>query len=315
MYPGVELRLYRYVAAIAEELNFTHAAEKLHVAQSALSRQIRELENELGVRLFERDTRGVRLTAAGEAFAAEARQTLFHAQRAVEGARATKGHHRGPWRLGYSPLIDLRILTKIRQHLSVAHPVADVRLASAHTSEQADGLMRGKLQAGLVVLPLRELGLTSDGLFRQSLVLAVPEFHPLASKAAVEITDLDELPLATMRGDIEPRFGEDLKRIFSIARVHPRIFHEATTQTEALELVSDGSGAALTMPSAQYPVRERVVFRKFADDFLTAEIGLAYLGDNKSPILTSLRQFLIDTFQPFEVGGFRDGRARQMALF
>src|SRR6266849_6523905 len=105
MYPGVELRLYRYVAAIAEESNFTRAAEKLHVAQSALSRQIRQLENYLGVRLFERDSRGVRLTLAGEAFAAEARLTLFHAQRAVDGARAAKGQHRGPWTIGYSPLI------------------------------------------------------------------------------------------------------------------------------------------------------------------------------------------------------------------
>lgn len=315
MYPGVELRLYRYVAAIADELSFTRAAEKLHVAQSALSRQIRQLENELGVKLFERDSRGVRLTTAGEAFASEARQTLFHAQRAVEGARAAKGQHKGPWMLGYSPLIDLRILTKIRQHLSVAHPTADVRLASAHTSEQADALMRGKLQAGLVIVPIREHGLTCEGIYRQPLVLALPNHHPLVAKASVEVTDLDRLQLATVRGDLEPRFGEDLKRIFALARVHPQILHEATTQSEALELVSEGSVAALTMPSAQYPARERVVFRKFADDFLTAEVGLAYLGENKSVILLSLRRFLVETFQPFEVGGFRDGRARQMALF
>ena len=100
-----------------------------------------------------------------------------------------------------------------------------------------------------------------------------------------------------------------------MARVHPQILHEATTQSEALELVSEGSVAALTMPSAQYPARERIVFRKFTDEFLTAEIGLAYLGDNKSVILASLRKFLVETFQPFEVSGFRDGRARQMVLF
>jgi DNA-binding transcriptional LysR family regulator len=315
MYPGVELRLYRYVAAIAEESNFTRAAEKLHVAQSALSRQIRQLENYLGVRLFERDSRGVRLTLAGEAFAAEARLTLFHAQRAVDGARAAKGQHRGPWIIGYSPLIDLRILSKIRQRLSVAHPAADIRLASAYTSEQADGLIRGKLQAGLVILPIREEGLASEGLYKEALVLALPERHPLTAKAAIEITDLHELPLVIMRGDIEPRFGEDLNRIFAVARVRPRISHEATTQAEALELVSDGSVAALTMPSAQYPFRERIVFRRFVDEFLTAETGLAYHGENASPILTTLRKFLLDTFQPLGGGGFRDGRARQLALF
>src|SRR5580704_17982069 len=166
MFPGVELRLYRYVAAIAEELNFTRASAKLHVAQPALSRQIRQLEDYLGTRLFDRDHRGVRLTPAGEAFTAEARLTLFHAQRAVEGARAAKGQHKGPWRLGYSPLLDRRILGKVRQHFSTAHPSADIQLASSYTSEQADALMRGKLQAGLVILPVREEGLACEPLYR-----------------------------------------------------------------------------------------------------------------------------------------------------
>ena len=277
MYPGVELRLYRYVVAIAEELNFTHAAVRLHVSQPTLSTQIRDLEHDLGLKLFERNkgAQRVTLTTAGEAFAAEARLTLFHAERAVRGACAAKGQHNGPWRIGYSPLIDPRIPSKVRQHLPLAHPAADIRLASAHTSEQADGLMRGKLQAGLVILPVREERLTCEGLCREALLLALPECHPLAARPEIEITDLHELPLVIMRGDIEPRFGEDLTRIFGVARIRPRTFHEATTQAEALELVSEGSVAALTMASAQYPVRERVVFRKFVDEFLTVEMGLA----------------------------------------
>src|SRR5229473_6523530 len=318
MYPGVELRLYRYVAVLADELNFTRAALRLHVAQPSLSKQIRDLEEYLGAKLFERTKRDVRLTAAGEAFAAEARLTLFHAERAVQGARAAKGQHKGPWSIGYSPLIDLRILSKVRQHLSLAHPAADVRLVSAYTSEQADGLMRGRLQAGLVILPVREQGLTCEGLYREALVLALPERHPLAAKSEIEVSDLHELPLVLIRGDIEPRFGEDLNRIFGVARIRPRIFHEATTQAEALELVSEGTTAALTMPSAQYPVRDRIVFRRFIDEFLIAETGLAYLGTNDSPILGSLRKFLFETFQPLRsdgTSGSRDGRTRQMKLF
>ena len=315
MFPGVELRLYRYVAAIAEELNFTRASAKLHVAQPALSRQIRQLEDYLGTKLFERDHRGVRLTPAGEAFTAEARLTLFHAQRAVEGARAAKGHHKGPWLFGYSPLIDLRIPGKVRQHLSTRHPSVDIRLASAYSSEQADALMRGKLQAGLVILPVREEGLASEGLYREGLVLALPEHHALASENTLEIVDLDRLPLVIPRGDIEPRFGEDLKRIFAVARVQPRILNETTTQAEALELVAGEGIAALTMPSAKYPPHEGIVFREFGDGFLTAEVGLAYLGENGSLILASLRQFLVETFKPLGVRGKRDRQARQMALF
>jgi DNA-binding transcriptional LysR family regulator len=317
MYPGVELRLYRYVTVLAEELNFTNAASRLHVSQPTLSTQIRDLEQELRVRLFDRTKGGqqVTLTAAGVAFTNEARVTLFHAQRAVEEARSADGRHQGPWTIAYSPLVDLRILSKIRKHLAHTHPLADIRVASAHTSEQADGLLRGNLQAGLVILPVRGEGLTCEGLFREPLVLILPERHPLAAKPEIEITDLHDESLAVIRSDIEPRFDEDLSRIFALARIRPRIFHRATTQGELLELVSEGSVAALAMPSAQYPPRDRVVFRNFVDEFLTAEMGLVYLGETRSPILASLRKFLVETFHPFAEHGLRDGRARQMTLF
>src|SRR5260370_11160625 len=175
MFPGVGVRVVGCVEAIGEEVNFTRGSEKLHVAQPALSRQIKQLEDYLGTLLFERDRRGVRLTPAGEAFNAEARLTLFHAQRAVDGARAAKGQHKGPWKLGYTPLLDRRILAKVRQHLSVAHPTADIQLASSYTSEQADALMRGKLQAGILILPIREERLTSEGFHAQGLCLVLPD--------------------------------------------------------------------------------------------------------------------------------------------
>jgi len=315
MYPGIELRLLRYVAVLAEQLNFTRAAARLHVAQPSLSKQIRELEEYLGLKLFDRTKREVRLTAAGEAFATEARQAILHAERAVLGARAANGQHKGPWSLGYSPLIDLRILPKVRQHLSVTHPADDVRLVSAHTSEQADRLIRGDLQAGLVILPLNEEGLTCECLHRETLVLALPKYHLLTHKAHIEITDLHELPLVTIRGDIEPRFGEDLRRIFGVTRIRPRIFHRATTQPEALEIVSEGSAAALILSPAQYPVRESIVFRRFVDEFLTAEMGLAYLGETGSPILKTLRKFLFETFQPLDASKFCDCQLTQMKLF
>jgi hypothetical protein len=140
----------------------------------------------------------------------------------------------------------------------------------------------------------------------------------LKEKGQIEVTDLDDMPLVTMRSDMEPRFGKDLNRIFGVARIRPRIFHQATTQAEALELVSENGIAALTMPSAQYPSREGIVFRRFVDEFLTAETGLAYIGENESAILSSLRSLLVKIFQPFAssgAGGQSDGRTRQMSLF
>lgn len=315
MYPGVELRLLRYVTALAQELNFTRAAARLHVAQPSLSKQIRELEEYLGLKLFERTKREVRLTLSGEAFATEARQAILYAERAVNHARAANGHQKGPWTLAYSPLIDVRILSKVRKPLSAAYPAAEIRFVSAHTSEQTDGLLQGKLQAGLVILPLGESGLTCEGLHREALVLALPECHPLASKSEIEIGDLHELPLVTMRGDIEPRFGVDLKRLFGTARIKPCLLHEATTQLEALELASDVGVAALTLSSVRAPLRDNIVIRGFVDEPLTADTGLAYMKESESPMLASLRNFLFDIFQPLTSGRTSDRRARQMELF
>jgi DNA-binding transcriptional LysR family regulator len=317
MFPGVELRLYRYVAAIAEELNFTQAAIRLHVSQPTLSQQIRDLEQELGVRMFDRTKGGQRvsLTAAGEAFATEARLTLLHAARAVEGARAAKGQHKGPWNIGYSPLIDLRILPKIRQHLATEFPTTELRLVSAYTAEQADGLLRGKLQAGIVILPVVEEGVRTDGLFSERFLLALSQRHALAPQPEIHMSDLDGLPLVTIRSDIEPRFGEPLRRVLSLARVRPRMSHEATTQAETIEFVSEGTMAGLVLPSAQHPPPRGVVFRRFADDFFIGETGFAYLGETNSPAVKSVRKFLLETFKPLGDHGPRETPTRQMALF
>jgi LysR family hca operon transcriptional activator len=315
MYPGIELRLYRYVSVLTEELNFTQAALRLHVAQPTLSTQIRDLERELGLKLFER-TRGgqqVMLTGSGEAFAAQARLVLLHADRAVQEARAAQGQHVGTWNLGYSPLVDMRVVYKVRRYLSDAHPAADIRFVSGHTAEHIDGLMRGRLQAGLVILPAIEDRVTFEPLHRERLILALPKQHLLTAKKHIDVTDLNELPLVKIRGDIEPRFGQSLKRLFAVIRVRPRIFHEATNQAEALEVVAQDSVAALTTPAAQHSANEGILFRKFSDEILIADTGLAYFGEPVSPILKSLRSFLAETFQP--LGGSSWDREKQMVLF
>jgi DNA-binding transcriptional LysR family regulator len=317
MYPGIELRLYRYVSVLAEELNFTQAATRLHVSQPTLSTQIRGLERELDVKLFERTKGGqqVVLTSSGDAFAAQARLALVHADRAIQEARAARGQHLGKWSIGFSPLIDLRIVSKVRRYLSDAQPAADLRFVSGHAAEHIDALMRGRIHAAIVILPVIESRVSFEPLRRERLVLALPKHHPLALKEHLEVTDLHELPLVKIRGDIEPRFGTSWKRLFNLIRVQPRIFHEATTQSEALEVVAHDGVAAITTPAAQHSTNDRIVFRKFADEILTVETGLAYFGEPTSPILKSLRSFLSETFQPLAGPFLADDNARQMILF
>jgi DNA-binding transcriptional LysR family regulator len=317
MYPGVELRLYRYVSVLAEELNFTQAAQRLHVSQPTLSTQIRDLERDLDLRLFERTKGGqqVVLTSPGEAFAAEARLTLVHADRAIQEARSAQKRQTATLRLGYSPLIDFRVISKVRCYLLDAHPAADVRFVSGHTAEHVDALIRGKLDAGLVMLPVTEDRVTFNVLHRERLILALPNQHPLTKKKHIEVTDLHQLPLVKIRGDIEPRFGNSLKRLFAVIRVRPQIFHEVTTQSEALEIASQDGVAAIITPAALFPANDRVVFRKFLDEILTVETGLAYFSEPASPILKSLRSFLAETFEPLPAGPIVPGNAHQLILF
>ena len=318
MYPGIELRLLRYVAVLAEDLNFTRAAARLRVAQPSLSRQIRDVEEYLGVKLFERTKKEVRLTAAGDAFSCEARQAILHAERAVVAARAAQGQHRGSWNIAFSPLIDPRTMSKVKRHLAVCHPTAEIHFASAFTSEQAAALMRGKLHAGLVILPVREPQLKCERLYREPLALAIPETHPLAAKSAVDITDLHEISMVTLRSDMEPRFGKDLKRLLGFTRTRPHVVHEVTTQGEALDMISDSGVPGLVMLSARNHARKGIVFRRFADDFPAAETALAYLEQDRSDILMSLRGFLREMFQPLEIAEaawMLDGKERQMRLF
>jgi DNA-binding transcriptional LysR family regulator len=307
MYPGVELRLYRYVLVLAEELNFTQAATRLHVSQPALSTQVRELERELAVKLFDRTKGGqqVLLTAAGRAFAAEARHVLLHADRAIQEARAVGGQHTRTWSLGFSPLVDLRIVSNVRRFLLDAHPAAELNFVSGHTSEHVNGLLQGRLDAGLIILPAVEDRVEFRGFQRDRLVLAMPKDHELATKKHVEVTDLDRLPLVKIRGDIEPRFGTSLKRLFALIRIQPKIFYEATTQAEALELVKQDGVAALTTPAALHTANEEILFRKFLDEILTIETSLAYVGEPTSPILKSLQTFLFETVQPWRGGKLR----------
>jgi hypothetical protein len=147
------------------------------------------------------------------------------------------------------------------------------------------------------------------------LILALPNHHPLTNKKHIEVTDLHQLPLVKIRGDIEPRFGNSLKRLFSIIRVQPQIFHEVTTQAEALEIVSHEGVAAITTPAAASGTSDQIVFRKFLDEVLTVETSLAYCGEPSSPILKSLLTFLSETFEPLSGGPEVRRKVHQLFLF
>jgi DNA-binding transcriptional LysR family regulator len=186
MYPGIELRPLRYVIAVARERHFTRAALCVHVTKSSLTKAIRDIEDYVGVPLFERTTRDVGLTPAGRAFIKDGARALTYAERAVHRARAANGGKNGSLAIGYSPRINLQLLSVIRELSAVQRPAANLTFVSLHTTDQLHALHEGTIQIGLVTLPLRDEFLILKSLVREPLGIVFPSCHRLAVGREVE---------------------------------------------------------------------------------------------------------------------------------
>ena len=285
MYPGIELRLLRYVVAVAEDLHFTRAALRLHIAQPSLSRQIRDLENELGVDLFDRSNRHVHLTHAGRMFVKEAAKALSHSERAAHLAKTSSRSKNETVSIGYSPHMNLQLLSIIRSISSSYQPEFRLELVSSHTQDQVKALMEGTMQAGLVTLPMRNEALVAKSILREPLAVVVPEKHPLAAKHDLSAGELNGFPVISIPRELNPSFYDHLHRLFNKLGYRPNVVQEVTTETEALYMVAEGVGIAIMKLSTVPPERSGIVYRRLRDASLTEETGIAYRRGNHSPRL------------------------------
>ena len=193
----MELRHLRYFVAVAEEENVSRAALKLHVSQPGISRQIRDLEDEIGFQLFERSAKSVRLTAAGKVFLAEARGVLQRASEAVEKARTVSGGTGGEISIGYAPSLTVQILPQALRKFQEQFPNVRVALHDLSTEEMLAQLGEKKLQVALTVKPPAKLlrGLRFEELARYALRVAVAPKHPLAQAKTIHLKQIASEPL------------------------------------------------------------------------------------------------------------------------
>jgi len=243
----MELRHLRYFVAVAEEENVTRAASKLHVSQPALSRQIHDLEYELGVVLLERSAKSVRLTEAGRVFLVEARAVLQRAAEAVKTAQAVAGGTEGEIHVGYAPSLTVQILPQALRTFQVDFPGVRVILHDLSTEEMVTGLRDGKLHVSLMVHPGKNKmqGLRFEELARYPMCLAVALTHPLARSRSVKWTKLaDENLIAYSRADY-PEYHEELETLAKLIGGKPRISEEHDSVTSIIAAVEAGRGVAL----------------------------------------------------------------------
>jgi DNA-binding transcriptional LysR family regulator len=247
----MELRHLRYFAAAAEDENVSRAALKLHVSQPALSRQIRDLEEELGFPLLERGAKSVRLTEAGRVFLTEARAVLQRADDAVKAARAVATGGRRELRVGYAPTPTVRLLPSAIRAFQAGLPKVRVVLHDLSTREMLDQLRAGKLQIAFLVRPRPAMlrGLRFETLAREPVCLAVPPKHPLARRRAATLAEVAREPLVTYRREEYPEYHEFLTALFAEIKTKPRIAEEHDSVSSLIAAVEAGSGVAVVAQS------------------------------------------------------------------
>jgi DNA-binding transcriptional LysR family regulator len=243
-----DLARLRYFVAVAEELHFGRAAERLFIAQPALSQQIRRLEEQLGVALFERDRRHVALTPAGVALLPEARAAVEQMDRALAVGRRFRSGVIGRLDIGYTPAAVGGLMSQIVRAFQDAHPDIELELHHSTFSDVSAGLRTGDVHAAFVRLPLSVPDLRYSTLVVEPRVVALPPEHPLATRGELAIAELlDEPWIAIATNDAT-------WRDFWLATEHrggrpARIGVEAATPDEAFEAVLAGRGVLLTRPT------------------------------------------------------------------
>ncbi|WP_194898737.1 LysR family transcriptional regulator [Catenulispora pinisilvae] len=233
----VDLRKLRYFLAVAEELHFGRAAERLHIAQPALSRQIRALEGELGAELFMRDRRHTELTPAGEQLVQEARPLLAGADALLRRVRAA-GEGVTRFTIGFMPGITVTpVVRLLREH----HPGLDVRMLRTGWHDQVEVLHDARAQVGIVRLPIDPAGLEIRPLFTEPRVVVVASAHRLAGKEAVRVADLAADHLL-QDPDAVPEWRDIAVELRTGERRPVPAIHSVE---EKLELVAGGQGIAV----------------------------------------------------------------------
>lgn len=274
----MELRHLRYFVAVAEEENVTRAAARLHVSQPPLTRQIHDLEEELGVPLFERNGKSIRLTTAGRVFLQEARASLQRVDEAVEAARAAARKQHGELHLGYAPSPTVEILPLLLRAFQRRYPNVRVILHDHSSSEMLSNLREGRLHAALMMQPGRQAarGVTFEPLRTYPVGVVVSPAHPFARRRDVTADDALAEPLAVFSRKEYPDYHDFVDRIVGTRRKSIRIAEECDSGPSLMAAVAAGKSIAISASVVAIAAGARLRFVPLTPAPSPAVVGLAY---------------------------------------
>lgn len=287
----MELRHLRYFVAIGEEENYRRAAQRLNVAQTALSTQIQDLEAELGFKLFDRLPRGVKLSAAGKLFLEDARRILQQVSEAAQRAARVARGQSGTVRVGFTENASWRgIVPDSIRRFRERHPDAELQLTPATSLEQFEAIRSGQLDAGFVFnAPKGDADLDQFPVAMQHVELAVPKGHALAKSKKLRLRDLVDAPFVWFPRRESPTFYDRLMHeCYRGGLKSPRIVQEGLNEATILSLVSHGMGVGWVNGTARGRCPDSVVIVSVVDLEMPLPLALVWRKDNTSPLLARL---------------------------
>lgn len=274
----MELRHLRYFVAVAEMENVSRAAtQRLHVAQPSLSRQIRDLEDEVGVQLLERTAKSIRLTDAGRAFLDEARAILKHTNEAVLKARTIGGKRETELHVGDFSLATARIMPRLLRDYQEAMPNVQVKLHDWAVEKELAGVHDGRLQLAIIVPPLtgnwlRELRF--EELLTARICLAVSCNHPFARRQSVSLAEAAREPFVGLMHEEFPQHRVYLSATFARVKDKPRIVEEHDGWAGVFSAVDAGTGVAIASDAFSYAFSDRVKLLRLTPEPKRVPIGI-----------------------------------------
>ena len=291
----IETRLLRYFVALAEELHFGRAAMRLSISQPPLSVAIKPLEDQVQAQLFERNSKEVRLTAAGEHLLPRARQILTltsqAAQETTDVARGVRGH----LRVGFVGSSLYRGVPQALEAFQKLHPQVRVDMLELNSAEQLQELQQARLDLGLVHSVQPPEDIASLKLMDEAFMACLPDQHPLAQQEVINLAELKNERLILFLSQVSPVYHQ---RIYQMCQTHgfaPEIRHEVRHWLSVLSLVSLGQGVAIAPASLQRVGMPRVAFRPLTGEQPVSELLAVWRRTPGNPLVQSLLSCLTET--------------------
>jgi len=279
----MEFRHLRYFLALAEELHFGRAAKRLAITQPPLSLNIQQLEASVGARLFERDSKGVRLTAAGTAFRGSAQALLAQAEQARLLARGIDAGAIGRLRVGFVGSVLFRGMPQWLARYQTDHPGIEVALSELNSQDQLDALMRDELDLGFVHTQRVPAELATSLVHTDAFLACVPAAHALAKRRQVSLLQLRDAPFVLFSRQVSPDYYNRIVEMCGALGFYPNVHHEVRHWLSVVSLVAQGLGVSVVPAPLQRSGMAGAVFVPLQEHTPPSEVYCAWKENTDHP--------------------------------